>query len=152
VSDIQWYYGKEDDRVGPLTERELKALIRSGAVKPTDWVWRAGMDNWAPASDVPDLWEEPPIGTIPMDRAEPTTSPLAIASLVCSLLGFMCCFITALAGVICGHVALGQIKREPHLYKGRELALAGLILGYIALALNAAYFIFVIIMGAAGGG
>ena len=59
-----------------------------------------------------------------------STSGLAIASLVCSLIVPFGC----IPAVICGHVALGRIKKEPAL-QGRGLALAGLIIGYVALGL-----------------
>ncbi|UCG59667.1 MAG: DUF4190 domain-containing protein [Phycisphaerales bacterium] len=59
------------------------------------------------------------------------TSGLAIASLVCSLLG-PCC---SLPAIICGHVALRKIQRDPAL-TGRGIALAGLIIGYVILAFS----------------
>jgi len=59
-----------------------------------------------------------------------STSRLAIASLISSLIVPFGC----IPAVICGHVALGRIKKEPAL-QGRGLALAGLIIGYVALGL-----------------
>ena len=58
------------------------------------------------------------------------TSGLAIAALVLSLLPCL-----AIGGVICGHLARGQIRRNP-LLRGSGLALAGLIIGYASLALT----------------
>lgn len=52
---------------------------------------------------------------------------MAIASLVCSLLGL------SLVGVILGHLAMGQIKRTGE--GGHGLALAGTIIGYVSLAI-----------------
>jgi hypothetical protein len=54
------------------------------------------------------------------------TSGLAIASLVCSLVFFP-------VGIICGHLARRDIRRDPSL-KGGGLASAGLIIGYFNLA------------------
>jgi hypothetical protein len=59
------------------------------------------------------------------------TCGLAIASLVCSLLGPLFC----LPAIICGHVALRKIERDPEL-TGHGLALAGLIIGYLGLAFS----------------
>jgi len=57
------------------------------------------------------------------------TSGLAIASLVLVLaLGPVGC----IPAIICGHLALRRISKEPTL-QGRGLALAGLIIGYIVL-------------------
>ena len=66
------------------------------------------------------------------------TNGLAIASLVLSLVGFG--FIAA----ILGHVALGQIKRQNE--AGRGLALAGVIIGWVATP--AALFWFIAFAGA----
>lgn len=67
------------------------------------------------------------------------TSGLAITSLVLSLLG--CFFLTAIAGVICGHLARKRIRRDPSL-TGGGLALAALIIGYILIALWVAWLTF----------
>jgi hypothetical protein len=71
----------------------------------------------------------------PAPRQTPKTSGLAIASLVCGIL--FLCGLTAIAAVICGHLAKSRIARNPNL-KGNGLALAGLILGYIGVALMVA--------------
>ena len=62
-----------------------------------------------------------------------TTSGLAIASLVFSLVGPVGC----IPAIICGHLALGKVKKEPAV-QGRGLALAGLIIGYVVLGLSIA--------------
>ena len=59
------------------------------------------------------------------------TSGLAIASLVLSLLGPVGC----IPAVICGHIALSQIRKSTGL-SGRGLALAGVIIGYIMLGVS----------------
>ena len=57
---------------------------------------------------------------------------MAIASLVCSLLGWLC-LIGPIFGLIFGFVALNQIKQTGQ--KGRGLALSGIIIGGILVAL-----------------
>jgi hypothetical protein len=52
---------------------------------------------------------------------------LAIVSLITSLVGF------SLAGIITGHLSLGQLKTSGE--QGRGLALAGVIIGYSVLGL-----------------
>ncbi|MGV3714283.1 DUF4190 domain-containing protein [Pseudolysinimonas sp.] len=63
----------------------------------------------------------------------PPTNTLAIIALVLGI-------IIPIGGIICGHIALGQIKRTGE--GGRGLAMAGLIIGY---GLTALTIIFVII-------
>jgi hypothetical protein len=60
------------------------------------------------------------------------TNGLAVASLVLGLvwLGGL----GSLLAVIFGHVALSQIKQNP-MQSGKGLAIAGLVLGYVALAI-----------------
>jgi hypothetical protein len=59
------------------------------------------------------------------------TSGLAIASLVCSIV----CFPVNIAGIICGHLALSEIKKSAGRIGGRGLAIAGLVIGYIQFAM-----------------
>lgn len=65
-----------------------------------------------------------------------TTSGLATTSLVLGILSPLCCgIVTGVPAVICGHIARGKIKKDPSL-KGDGLAVAGLVLGYISMALT----------------
>ena len=76
--------------------------------------------------------------TTPAAPAYGPTAPwnvLAIVSLVTSLVGF------GLAGIITGHLALGQLKTSGE--QGRGLALAGTIVGYVGIA---AVLLFTLIM------
>lgn len=61
------------------------------------------------------------------------TNTLAIVALVASLIGLVS-GIGFLAGIICGHISLGQIKKTGE--QGRGLAIAGLIIGYIGIVLS----------------
>ena len=58
---------------------------------------------------------------------EPRTNVLAIVSLVSA-------FFVSIVAIITGHIALSQIKRTGE--NGRGLALAGLIIGYVSVALG----------------
>jgi Domain of unknown function (DUF4190) len=64
------------------------------------------------------------------------TNGLAIASLVCSLVG-VCCGIGPLLGVIFGIVALNQIKQSGQ--DGRGLAIAGIAVGGVLIAAGIAF-------------
>jgi hypothetical protein len=60
---------------------------------------------------------------------------MAVASLVLGIVGVVTCFLIlpSLLAVIFGAVALNQIKKEPTLFTGRGLAVAGLVLGIVML-------------------
>jgi len=64
------------------------------------------------------------------------TNVLAIIALVGA-------FVFPLAGVICGHIALSQIKRTGE--SGRGLAIAGLVIGYIYIAFIVLFVILAIV-------
>ncbi len=59
---------------------------------------------------------------------------LAIASLVCGIIGGTASTLS-IPAIICGHIALSKSKLQPDTYGGRGLAIAGVVLGYIGLAL-----------------
>lgn len=83
-------------------------------------------------------------------RVEPTeTSPLAIISLVFGILSWVALpVIGALIAIIAGHVARGQIREARGALLGDGLALAGLILGYLSLALVLLVLGLIVIFGA----
>jgi uncharacterized protein DUF4190 len=81
----------------------------------------------------------------------PQTSTTAVLSLV---FGIVCWIglplLGAIVAVVCGHLARGEIRRAPpESIHGAGLALAGLILGYLQLALLAvmAFGIVLVLLG-----
>lgn len=74
-------------------------------------------------------------GPTPGYGAEVRTNVLAIISLVASVAGFLMILplIGPIAGVVTGHISLAQIKRTGE--KGRGLALAGTIVGWVSIAI-----------------
>ena len=46
----QWYYAQQGQRKGPVSEREIRQLISSSQLQPTDLVWKQGMAQWTKAS------------------------------------------------------------------------------------------------------
>jgi hypothetical protein len=69
---------------------------------------------------------------------------LAVVSLVTGILGICTGGITSIIAVVCGHLALGQIKRSGGVMRGHGMAIAGLVLGYAMIAL----FVFALIFDA----
>ena len=71
-----------------------------------------------------------------MNMPDRTTNPLAIVSLVSGILGWtLLPFVASLIAIITGHMARSAIRREPDRYDGDGLAIAGLVLGWVAVAL-----------------
>lgn len=67
------------------------------------------------------------------DQRKPKASGLAIASLICGLLGFLTLGLTGIAAVITGHMALSAIKKANGALAGRGMSIAGLITGYFSI-------------------
>ena len=178
----EWYYGKEAQQFGPIDEATLRARIATGEVSGSDLLWTEGMVEWIPLSKVSQFSDPTPqVGSgespekyVTNDPASPyappaaspvapvvgggvqlapPTSGLAIASMVCGILGLFFCFcggmLLGIPAVICGHMALKQTGSEspgiPPRMGGRGMVIAGLIMGYIGILL----LIFVIIANVA---
>ena len=153
-----WFYGKDNTQHGPISELEIRALITSGTITPTTIVWREGMTGWLPMKDVPEFsTASSPSGISDPNAPTPYTSPqtnaalppyqgaaiptdgLSIASLVCGILAIISCYIWGIFGlpaVICGHMSLKKIKNSPTPVAGKGMAIAGLVCGYIGIALQ----------------
>jgi len=64
------------------------------------------------------------------------TAGVAVASLILGILGFFCLGpLGSIPAIICGHIGRAAIKKKPDTLQGSGMALAGLIMGYIQVAL-----------------
>ena len=119
-----------------------------------------------PGQPIPPAYQQPPYPPAygqpyatpapygqPTPYGQPYAAPraqdnaLAIGALVCSILGF-CSGITAIAGLIMGHIALSKSNRGEA--GGRGLATAAVIVGYVVVALGVGFFTTLIILGTNG--
>ncbi|MRG61277.1 DUF4190 domain-containing protein [Agromyces sp. CFH 90414] len=89
----------------------------------------------APAYGAPG-YGAPGYGAPAYGAAAPAkTNTLAIVSLIASIAGIVIVyFIGSVVGVICGHIAINQIKKTGE--QGRGMAIAGLIVGYVGIVLS----------------
>ncbi len=71
------------------------------------------------------------------------TNTLSIVAMVLSLAGFFSGGVTAIAGIICGHIARRQIQQSGE--NGDGMALTGLIVGYIIAVPTVLFWIFYIL-------
>ncbi len=71
-----WYYGRNEQRYGPVPKEELKGLVSSGNLDATDLVWSPGMADWLPVSEVDGLFALPAsIVASPKPSSPEATSP-----------------------------------------------------------------------------
>lgn len=75
----------------------------------------------------------------------PTTGYVAPrATNALAIVSFVGAFFVSLVGIICGHIALSQIKRTGE--GGKGFAVAGLVIGYISIGAALLVFLFWIIL------
>jgi hypothetical protein len=76
------------------------------------------------------------------------TNALAITSMVCGIVQFFGFWLlAAIPAIVCGHIARRQIRQTGE--QGAGMALAGLILGWVGVALTAIIVIVVIVIAVA---
>jgi GYF domain 2/Domain of unknown function (DUF4190) len=160
---MQWYYSKDGVQLGPVSDSEIRGKFASGEILVTDLVWREGMRDWQPAAKVPELASQSSLnpsapsipsvpggvvnspysspvhggGAYPGGAVVPPTSGLAIASMICGILGLVTCLLLpGIPAVICGHMALSQMAAPGARIGGRGMAIAGLVTGYVSVILG----------------
>jgi hypothetical protein len=94
---------------------------------------------WAPPPAAPSApsaaWVAPgTIGGAPAARQ--SVNSMAVASLVLGLCCW-CFFVPGILAVIFGHLALGKIATSEGREKGRGMAIAGIVLGWVSIAVLA---------------
>ena len=85
----------------------------------------------------PPTWRGPAPGTIYGTGSlppAPTTNGLAVAALVTGLF-FWCFVIPGIVAVILGYLALEQIADSAGAQRGRGMAIAGIVLGWVGIGL-----------------
>jgi type IV pilus assembly protein PilA len=68
----------------------------------------------------------------PMYTGPPESSGKALASLICGIFFFV--FPSAIAAIILGHISLSDIRKSAGRLTGHGMAVAGLVLGYLGVA------------------
>jgi type II secretory pathway pseudopilin PulG len=145
ADDFEWLSYRSFEGFSPVFLRTVDWALR---VKPEErppsiLEWREILsanadeiiertDHSAEVSPVNEPVQPPPI-TPPQSLK---TDPLSIWSLVLGIISILGCsfggFIVGIPAVICGHIGLSRIKRQPSL-GGRGMAIAGLITGYLGI-------------------
>lgn len=122
-------------QLGPFTLAQLQAEIAAGRVSLSDLCWREGEAQWLPVSQAPGVQGGTP-GAPGLPAATDDGSALCIWSLVLGILAVLgCVCVSGIPAVICGHVGLAR-KARAGVQEGRGFGIAGLITGYLGIALT----------------
>lgn len=73
---MDWYYGDNGERVGPLSEEQFRARVASGVIKPDTLIWNERIGRWRPYGEVfvsaaPKAPESPAPETVDTNPNEP---------------------------------------------------------------------------------
>src|SRR5262249_32755704 len=64
----RWFYTLDkQQRLGPVTSRQLRALAAAGTIRPESMVMREGGGKWVPAAKVKGLFPKPTAASPPSD-------------------------------------------------------------------------------------
>jgi hypothetical protein len=146
---MQIHVARDGKQLGVFSLEEINRQLAAGTLSLSDLAWYEGAAGWAGLATVPGVTAAAPGSASQVSPAAVSAAPvavvpqkktelLAVLSLIFSVLGLFgfCCglFLAGgVAGIVCGHIALSRLKANPEL-EGRGLALAGLIIGYLAVA------------------
>jgi hypothetical protein len=134
--------GADGKEYGPVDVELLRRWVKEGRVNVNSRLQEAGSSEWKAAgqiAEIADLLGGPPPGIPGQPQAlqPPLQNGLAITSLVLGILGVLCLgLLTGIPAIICGHLAHNRARRQPNLYGGGGLALAGFVLGYASVLIS----------------
>ena len=141
--------GADGKEYGPITVEVLREWIAQGRANGQSKILPEGATEWKTIAEFPDLAPliAAPPGPItppgPISMAPvPRNNSFAVAGLTLGILGLTlglcCCYGLpfSVPGIICSIIALSQIKNNPGVEQGRNLAIVGLILSILSIALG----------------
>ena len=167
---MDWYYAKNGERQGPISEASLRSMLVTGEIAQTDLVWREGMPDWLPAGEVMGHSGEDSVtsnrpaqqppggsqipqagiggtgmsgGTIANEPIPNYFVPSLLVILLCGCVSWPFC-IPALvfASKVNGFVAVGDITRAKDAsQKARTWMWIGVGVGIVSNSLALAYFL-----------
>ncbi len=65
AAEPEWFIAIDDRPIGPVAVEEIAARFKKGEVAANTLCWKAGMDGWIPASEVPRLAARLGLGSEP---------------------------------------------------------------------------------------
>ena len=141
--------GADQKEYGPVSADELRRWMAEGRVNGQTLALEQGGTDWKPLSAFPEFAG---ISAPPLMRSGPPPFPsagahplknsgMAVAGLVCSVLGLMCCGpVGSILGLVFSSIGLMEINRNRTQLTGKSMAVAGIILSVVGLLVFVATF------------
>jgi Domain of unknown function (DUF4190)/GYF domain 2 len=148
--------GADQKEYGPVSAEQLRQWITEGRVNGQTKVQAAGATEWKTMADVAEFSDLLPKAPFPaptlgepirLKSAPRANSQMAVWSFITGIVSLLCCcgwYLVAPVAIVLGAVALSQIKSHPEL-TGSGFAVAGIILGIVAIVLYAAVGIMMVL-------
>jgi hypothetical protein len=143
-----WFFARDGAQQGPSRLAELRRLAAAGEIGPETLFWRTGLADWTPGFLIPELAflapgdpdatahpNAPGSSTTIQMIPSPRTSLTAFASLAMGVLWI--CGAGSLAAMVLSVLALRRISRSKGTLTGTGMAIAGMALGLLGLAIAA---------------
>jgi hypothetical protein len=123
----KWFYKRDGEQQGPFANREIREMVRTGDILPTDLLWKEGMQSWIAAGSVPKLFRQIRSNrrSSPSVRLLIISGALTVAAIIASPVselargftgvGFLACTVGS-AGCVVGAVVtfiLAMIGNDP---------------------------------------
>jgi Domain of unknown function (DUF4190)/GYF domain 2 len=158
---MNWYYADETQKQNIVPEEALAGLVAEGVIQPTTLVWNEQLPNWVPCREIrPDLFGGDPLpprltssqvkqvltvssATVP--GAAPVTAaldPVCLISMILGIMSIVCFQPLGVIAVIMAHMGRRKFKQVPGAETNAGFAMAGLITGYIGVAILAVLVVF----------
>jgi len=118
----------------------------AGGAPGPGW-WLASDGRYYPPEQAPTTTAPPPPGYSPYGApgmGATSTNGLAIASMVLGILWIY--WVGSILALVFGYVAKGQIDRAAGHQTGRGMAIAGIVLGWIGVAILALGYAFAVVL------
>lgn len=155
---MHYHIARDGQQLGQFSEEDLSAGLFEGRYLTTDLAWTEGMAEWRPLGEIMgqgvSVLRQPTAAGVRASAGVSSPAPgTAVASLVLGIVSLVTCwlgFIFAIPGIICGHLALSRIRQSGGSMGGRGMALAGLIMSYIAPVVMITAILASVSMGAIG--
>jgi hypothetical protein len=133
--------GTDQKVYGPASPEDVRAWIAEGRVHRNSLAQMENASDWRPLSSFSEFAEAlnlQPAPTAPVTPMSPLpiqqSNSMAVAGLILSSVALVCCGCAPIAilGLVFSCIGLVQANRDPA-QSGRGLAIAGIIIGIIAL-------------------
>ncbi|MDG1756448.1 MAG: DUF4190 domain-containing protein, partial [Bacteroidia bacterium] len=122
---------KEVVELKPLTLNTFKAIPKQVTISDLSLTSASYIPGIKNLSKLSKLIKKPE--NYKLTKAETKTHWAALAGMICGILGVFGSPLLAICGIVFSCIGLNKIKKNPDSYKGKGMAIAGLVTGIVGV-------------------